>query len=134
MNHIGQQIEFSSAAFPPCTEDEEELVNHETMHGYALARYIADRLPEHGFELERMVGEDWGWWCEVKNEGFTLAYGCSSYDRTEDFILFVTPDKPRVRRWFKSIDVSQRVEALNEALFAILATSGKASKGPSWVG
>ena len=54
MSHIGQQIEFSSPAFPPCKEDE-ELVNHEIMHGYALARYVADHLSRHGFEVLRMV-------------------------------------------------------------------------------
>ena len=133
MAHIGQLIEFSSSAFPPCKEDEEELVNHDTMHGYALARYVADHLPAHGFDLADMVGEDWGWWCAIKNEGYTLAYGCSG-DRGEDFILQVTPDKPQIRRWFKKIDVADRVEGLLQAIFKILADSGQAKSGPTWSG
>ena len=132
MSHIGQQIEFSSPAFPPCKEDE-ELVNHEIMHGYALARYVADHLSRHGFEVLRMVAEDWGWWCQIRNNGYELSYGCGSHDRAGDFVLFVKPDKPRIRRWFTTIDVSLQVEALNEAIFAILAESGKATTGPSWV-
>jgi len=147
MSHIGQQIEFSSTAFPPCAEDN-ELVNHETMHGYALARYIADSLPRHDFALARTVAEDWGWWCEVENDGFTLAYACGTQGSEEDFepdskprdrrvaddfVLFVIPDKPQIRRWFKKIDVADRVEALNQAIFSILAESGKATKGPVWV-
>ena len=114
MSHIGQQIEFSSRAFPACEEDK-QLVNHETMHGYALARNIADRLPAHGFDLARMVAEDWGWWCEVANDGFTLAYACGTQHQIDGaaeaaaddaFVVFVIPDKPRIRRWFKSIDVA----------------------------
>lgn len=81
-----------------------------------------------------MVGEDWGWWCGIKNEGYELSYGCSSYDRSDDFVVFVKPDRPQIRRWFKKIDVADRVEALNEAIFSILTESGKASKEPAWSG
>ena len=93
MSHIGQKIEFSSPAFPPCKEDE-ELVNHEIMHGYALARSVADHLSRHGFEVLRMVAEDWGWWCQIRNNGYELSYGCGSHDRAGDFVLFVKPDTP----------------------------------------
>lgn len=133
MSRIGQQIEFASPAFPPCEEDD-ELVNHEAMHGYALARYVADRLPAHGFEPTGMVAEDWGWLCGIANEGYQLAFGCSSYDRSEDFVLFVIPDKPKIRRWFRTIDVADRVEALNSAIHTILAASGKGAEGPAWSG
>jgi hypothetical protein len=146
VSHIGQQIEFSSTAFPPCEEDK-QLVNYPAMHGYALARYIADRLPERGFALARTVAEDWGWWCEVENEGFALAYACGTQGSDEDFesgedtgsrgeddfLLFVIPDKPQIRRWFRKIDVAERVEALNQAIFSILAESGGATRGPVWV-
>lgn len=131
MGHIGQKIEFSSPEFPP-NEEDGQLVNNQTMHGHALAAYLAARLPAKGFEVAALIPEDWGWWCEVRNDAFPLAYGCSSYERGEDFAIFVTPDKPRVRRWFKTIDVSREVDALNDALFAILAESGKATRGPVW--
>ncbi len=122
MSRIGPQIEFSSTAFPPCEQDQ-QLVNHEAVHGYALARHVADRLPARGFEVVRMVAEDWGWWCEVGNPGFVLAYGCASTDRGHDFVLVLTPDRPRIRRWFRVIEVADRVEALHAAIRAILAES-----------
>jgi hypothetical protein len=133
MSHIGQLIEFESAAFSRCDKDE-ELVNHDTMYGYELARFIADRLPSRGFTADALIAEDWGWLGEIENEGFLLAYGCTGEGEDDGFLIQIIPHTPTIRRWFKTIDVSERVEALGDAVFAILAESGKAIKGPAWSG
>ena len=133
MSHIGEVIEFSSPAFPRCEKDE-ELVNYDTMYGYRLARYIADQLPARGFTVSGLIAEDWGWYCVVENEGFALAYGCTGEGDDDGFLIQIIPHTPTIRRWFKKIDVSDRVEALGEAVFAILAESGKATSGPTWSG
>jgi hypothetical protein len=130
MAHFGQIIEFSSSRFPHCEEDD-ELVNGETMHGIALARHIGQRLPAHGFRVADEIPEDWGWLMAFENEGFELWYGVMSYERGDDFMIQFHPDKPFIRKWFKKIDVSERVK-LQDAVFAILQeTDGSA--GPEWV-
>lgn len=131
MTHIGQIIEFSSSQFPVCTEDE-ELGNPDTMHGYALAKFLADNLGTQGFRATTFTPEDWGWHVEIENPEFPLAFGCNCENRSDDFIVFVEPSKPVIRRWFRKIDVSARTDALNEAIFSLLAKSGKLSAGPSW--
>ena len=40
--------------------------------GERLARFIADALPGHGFDVKLVIQEDWGWLVETPNPGFGL--------------------------------------------------------------
>jgi hypothetical protein len=102
------------------------------MHGYALARHIADRLPARGFTVSDEIGEDWGWLFAIENDGYALWYGVASYDRSTDFMIQFHPDKPVIRKWFKKIDVSEQVGKLEDAVFAILQEAAEGSQGPKW--
>ena len=130
MSTIGKLIEFNSPNFPRSVEDD-ELTNFETMHGYGLAKFIGDGLQRKGFGEVDYLPEDWGWYCEVENEEFNLWYGVCSFDETE-FLVQFHPHKPVIRRWFKKIDVSERVEALQAAVFDILAGDADRTMGPKW--
>ena len=127
-------IEFASPAFGFVGEDE-RLVNSDTMRGFALADHIAAELRHHGFSVTCKVAEDWGWYCEVANEGWPLWYGVSADREGEDFVIQIHPDRPTIRKGlFRKIDVSQRVGALQDAIFTVLANTEPRSSDPAWQG
>ena len=132
MPHFGCLLEFRSTAFPADSEDE-ELVNSETMYGHALASYIAGRLPERGLKVSNLVAEDWGWYCELENDGFRLWYGVCNSDENS-FLIQFGPDKPFIRRWFKKLDVSRQVTQMHDAVFAILSACEEKLEQPKWIG
>jgi hypothetical protein len=90
MDRFNRLIEFSSASFPRNPRDA-ELVNAETMHGYALSRYIGLKLYRRGTLVNCYVGEDWGWYCEIRDKDFALAYGVLAENDSEDFFDPVHP-------------------------------------------
>ena len=130
MDHIGQLIEFNSTAFPRQQQDE-ELVNSDTMHGHALAKFIGDALEQRGFGEIRYVAEDWGWCCLLPNEGYELFYGVCSYEDAEFMIQF-SPSRPVIRRLFRKIDVSERLGRLQRTVFEILENAPGRTQGPDW--
>lgn len=131
MHDLDNLLIFNSPSFPRCSKDDEELVNHETMHGYLLARYIGKGLQARGFGEIGYLGEDWGWHCEVPNEGFSLMYGvCNEQDSV--FLIQFNPCKPFIRRWFKKIPVEDKVRALQQAVFEILEAEPTRTDGPRW--
>ena len=128
MHQLDDLILFNSTQFPRHERDE-ELANSDTMHGYALARHIADRLRESGFGEVELIGEDWGWYCDVPNEGYALMYGvCNEQD--SGFLIQFDPRKPVIRRWFRKIEVDPRVRALQNAVFEILEQAPGRTEGP----
>ena len=131
MSHFGKLIEVRSTAFPRESADN-ELVNSDTMFGHALARYIGRRLPEFGMSVARYVPEDWGWYCEIDNDGFPLWYGVSNTDEHE-FVIQIHPEKPTIRRWFKKVDVSDKTTALQQAIFSVLSNPSDREIKARWV-
>ena len=131
MHDLASLLIFSSPSFPRCRKDDEELANHETMHGYLLARYIGEGLRARGFGDVEFIGEDWGWYCAVPNEGFSLMYGvCNEED--SGFQIQFSPCKPFIRRWFTKIPVEDKVRALQQAVFEILAAEPTRTDRPRW--
>ena len=130
MNTIGKLLEFQSPAFPPDADDE-ELVNSHCMHGHALATYIGGKIVNHGFKVKRYVAEDWGWYCEVENPEFELWYGVSAMDE-DRFLIQFCPNKPTIRRWFKKIDVSDRLTSLQHAVLKVLKETDSRVADPQW--
>jgi hypothetical protein len=114
-------VEFKSKSFPPY-EGEEERINP-GVWGKRLAEYLVGKLPEHGFTPREMNAEDWGWYIPIENETFPLAVCCGHQDGESDqFICFIDPWKPQIRKLFKKIDTTQRVVRLADALDRILAS------------
>lgn len=130
---FGKLLEVKSTAFPPVARDE-ELVN-EGMHGFALAQFIAERLPAYGLQAdaENFCAEDWGWCCPVENADFALWYGCNAVDEGE-FIIQIEPSQPRIRKGLmRKVETTPAVTKLADAIFAILRDSGKLNEEPRWV-
>ena len=127
-------LEFRSPTFARCKKDE-ELVNGDTLYGYAATKYILDRLPEYGFKPVDLFAEDWGWMCVIDNEEFELAFGCQADDEGNvgDIILNVIPLKPVVRKWFKKIDARPQTTKLAQAIFDIIEKCDDVEEGPCWM-
>lgn len=130
MHTIGSIIEFASPRFPRHPRDS-ELANSDSMHGFALAQFIGEGLNDHRFKIARYVAEDWGWYCEVENDGFELMYGVCNFNDAE-FLIQFSPSQAIIRRWFKKIDVSATVSALQSAVFEILSSDDQRTMGPEW--
>lgn len=114
-------VEFRSNKFPPY-EGEEEQINP-GLWGKRLAEYLSQKLAEKGIETERMVAEDWGWYVQLRNEGFTLAICCGHQEGDDDqFLCFTDPSTPIVKKLFKKIDATPQLTRLTEALQQILAS------------
>jgi len=114
-------VEFRSAKFPPYDGEEEKI--NPGLWGQRLAEYLAAKLKEHGIETEAMNPEDWGWYIPIRNEGFRLALCCGHQNGDADeFLCFIDPWKPTIRKWFKKIDTTVQVGRVAEALEKILAS------------
>lgn len=118
------QFFLTSTAFSPTAgemnEDHEDFINP-GLFALELADFLEAALAEQGYRVSFRCQEDWGHWLELEHpEKYTLAIGCANTgerieDRTEHRV-FVTPDKPFIRRLFKKIEVKQEVEALVSTL------------------
>ena len=131
MNKFERLIEFHSPNFTRTPEDR-ELVNHHNMHGYALSKYIGDKLEMRGTAVD-YVPEDWGWYCFLVNLDFSLAYGVVAENDGEEFLIQFIPHKPFVRKgFFKKIDVSEPLLNLQENVFEILCEAPNSGQ-PKWI-
>ena len=114
-------VEFRSAKFP-AYEGEEEQINP-GLWGKRLAEYLVQKLSERGIATEEIIGEDWGWYVPVRNEGFRLAICCGHQNGGDDeFLCFTDPSTPIVKKLFKKIDATAQLTRLTEALQQILAS------------
>ena len=123
-------VEFRSPSFPPYEGEEDEV--NPGLWGRRLAEYLAERLRGEGFLPEAIDHEDWGWVVFLCNPEFPLWVGCGHQDGDEDeFLCFVQPDRPFVRRVFKRIDTRDVVERVVAALDRILAAE-PSIRGVRW--
>lgn len=112
-------VEFRSNLFPPYDGEEEEI--NPGLWGKRLAEFIQMELIKLGFKVTGLIPEDWGWMVELENDEFPLWVGCGHQNGDDDeFLCFIEPSKPFVRKWFKKIDTTSQVEKLSEALAGIL--------------
>jgi hypothetical protein len=121
---VNTQFEFKSTAFPAYPGEEEEI--NPGRFGKRLAEFLQTALPSYGFEVTNIGNEDWGWMVELKNEAFPLWIGCGNVDGTDDeFLCFVEPSRPEIRRMFKKIRTVEIMDKLGAAIEEALTKSGK---------
>lgn len=113
-------VEFRSDCFPAYKGEENDI--NPGRFGKRLAEFIATGLRSHGFETDKIVAEDWGWMIPIKNDGFALWIGCGNSEEYADgFLCFIEPHTPFIRKLFRKIEVQSRVEALQQAMDAVLS-------------
>ena len=113
------QVEFRSSKFPPYEGEEEEI--NPGLWGKRLAEYLVQKLADRGIKSLGIIGEDWGYYIPVENEGFKLAVCCGHQNGDQDeFLCFTDPGTPVVKKFFKKIDATAQLSRLTEALRQIL--------------
>jgi len=123
-------VEFRSDKFPPYVGEEDQV--NPNIWGKRLAEYLEITLRKQGIETEEIYSEDWGWSVPIKNDEFTMWIGCGHYQEYENgYLCFVEPSKPTIRKWFKKIDIRDRIENVTNALNSIL-TSDPEIHGVRW--
>jgi hypothetical protein len=71
--------------------------------------------------VKEPYSENWGYALEIDNPEFKLFVGCGNYEEyAEGFLGFIVPDKPYLRKFFRKIDTTSRVDAVSDALEAAL--------------
>ncbi len=114
------QVEFRSAKFPAC-DGEDELLNP-GLWGKRLAEYLTGKLAEKGIETGEMNAEDWGWYIPITDGEFELGLGCGhQFGDDDEFLCFTEPSAPVMKKFFKTIDVTEPLTRLTEALKEILS-------------
>ena len=114
-------VEFRSSKFPPYEGEEEEI--NPGLWGKRLAEYLVPKLSERGIKVESIIGEDWGYYLPITNEGFRLALCCGhQYGDEEVFLCFTDPKTPIFKRFFRKIDATAQLAQLTEALEQILSS------------
>jgi len=114
-------VTFRSKRFPPYDGEEEEI--NPGLWGKRLAEYLVQKLAAQGISTGKIAGEDWGWFIPIENDAFALALCCGHQGGDDDeFLCFIKPDKPVVRRWFRKIETSRDVGRLADALDRILTS------------
>jgi hypothetical protein len=113
-------VEFRSDAFP-AYEGEEETINP-GVYGQRLAEFLVSGLKAKGFEALQPIAEDWGWIVPIRNEGFRMWIGCGTQGRRGDFLCFIEPHRPVIRRYllFGKVDTTPKISALREAIHELL--------------
>jgi len=71
---------FESSAFPPVPREDEET--NPGIFGRGLSEWLAEQLRGAGYEVKRLVAEDFGRLIEVEQPGCRLYVAVSSTDET----------------------------------------------------
>ena len=114
-------VEFRSDSFPAYPGEEEEV--NPGIWGKRLAEFIHSGLKDRGFDVLEPFSEDWGGMVEIRNDAFPLWIGCANFGDEGDFICFIEPSKPFVRKFlFKTVSTESEVTKLHAALDSILSS------------
>jgi hypothetical protein len=101
--------------------------------GKKVAELLASQLPSHGFNVDALESEDWGWRVNLINEAFPLWIGTGHYQEYPDgHLCFIEPSRPVVRRWFRRISTAETIGRLANALEGIIRESCEASDIRWW--
>ncbi len=60
-------VEFRSEKFPPYDGEEDQI--NPGLWGKRLAWYMVRALAERGIEVEKIIGEDWGYYLSIQSGG-----------------------------------------------------------------
>ena len=101
------------------------------IYGGKLAEFLDRRFRALGYS-GGVIEEDWGWMIALTSEPFKLWLGCASYDNDGEWLVFIEPSKPFVRRLFSKTDTRPAVEKVATELETIVREAGDAAELRWW--
>ena len=101
------------------------------IQGGKLGEFLSNEFKELGYS-GAIIEEDWGWMVELAADKFPLWLGCASYGSRINWLVFIEPSKPLVRKWFKKIDARPVVAKVADQLETIVTTKGGATNLKWW--
>lgn len=119
---------ITSAEFSPTPgeldQEHDDFINP-GLYALELANFLERKLTQRGYPTRFRCQEDWGHWMELEHQGkFTLAVCCANtgadVDGQAEHRIFLNPDKPVIRKFFKKIDVRSDLEKLAATLRELL--------------
>jgi hypothetical protein len=114
-------VEFYSTQFPPYPDEEEQI--NPGVWGKRLAEYLKTHLQTHGIPSGEIFVEDWGVGIPIEGMEHNIWIGCASYqdnDNSDGFLCFIEPSKGYIRKWFRKIDISEKIQRVADTLDLIL--------------
>lgn len=125
------QFLITSGAFAATAgelDDEHEDYINPGIYALEFADFLESELSERGYPVKFRCQEDWGHWMELEHQGkFTLAVCCANtgeeIDGQPEHRVFLSPDKPVIRKFFKKIDVRNDLEKLGATLRVVLESN-----------
>lgn len=99
--------------------------------GERLASFLSAAFSAEGYSGE-VIQEDWGWMVGLGHAEFPLWLGCSSHDTPPDWLVFIEPSKPVVKKWFQKFDTLPTVEKVAAILENKLVKQGGATDLNWW--
>ena len=108
-------------------EEHDDYINP-GLYALEFANFLERELTQRGYPAKFRCQEDWGHWMELEHEGkFTLAVCCGNtgedIDGQAEHRVFLTPDKPVIRKFLKKIDVRSDLEKITTTLRDVLESS-----------
>ncbi len=124
------EMAFRSRKFPPedttAFEHPDGTVEHvgdecnPGCWGHKLAEYVRLGLRERGFAVGEPFAEDWGWVVPIEHQAFKMWIGCGNRGDDDEFLVFIHPSTPTVRRGlFGKVDTTADVARVADALEAM---------------
>ena len=99
--------------------------------GANLAAFLDRHFRSAGYD-GGFVEEDWGWMVPLSSEPFKTWLGCASYEDDGEWLVFIEPSKPYVRRLFSKTDTRTVVETIAIQLEKFVRDDGGATDLRWW--
>ena len=112
-------VSFISSHFQVSTNEEEQT--NPGVYGFALARWLRDRLLERGLVAKELIPADWGWCVVIKTKPVRLSLAVSNVDGSATrWRVFVFAERRFLPFARGANDLKQEVTALREHLATIV--------------
>ncbi len=112
-------VSFISSHFQVFQNEEEQT--NPGVYGFALARWLRDRLLERGLVAKELLPHDWGWCVVVKTKPVRVNLAVSNIDGSPTrWRVFVFAERGFLQFAKDANDLKQEVAALREHLATIV--------------
>lgn len=111
------QYFFRSDSFPYI---DDECINQH-LYGENLAKFLIAELSKFDYVIQDYYPEDYGFEIVIQNKAFPLYVQCGNLGNGDNtFGVFISPNQPYIRRWFRKIYTEPVIDKLSQVLYEIL--------------